>query len=121
MKKILLVAIISLSGCALIPSKWDVNEARAMTDIQISTRYFDCSKSKDQINDLQKQIVWFETYAKFKGSNDVAEIFIDISKTVSEFKDRTDKGPISPLYCDLKKKILIQQADITAKAVQGRF
>jgi len=31
------------------------------------------------------------------------------------------KGPVSPLYCDLKKKIIQQQADILAKSVQGRF
>ena len=113
--------MITLVGCSLIPSKWDGNEAKAITDIQVSVRYFDCSNPNAQVNELQKQIEWFQTYAQFKGSRDVAEIFTEISTTVKEFKDRTDKGPISPMYCDLKKKILIQQADITAKAVQGRF
>jgi hypothetical protein len=125
MKKILIIiSIVSLSGCSmlgLIPSKWDVNEAKTITDIQITTRYFDCSNASKQITKLQKQITWFEIYSQFKGSRDVSAIFVDISKTVNDFKARTDKGPISPMYCELKKKILIQQSDITAKAIQGRF
>ena len=41
--------------------------------------------------------------------------------TVAEFKNRSDKGPVSPLYCDLKRKIIIQQSAIIAKAVQMRY
>jgi len=41
--------------------------------------------------------------------------------TIKEFQDRVAQGPVSPMYCDMKKKILIQQADIIAKTVQGRF
>jgi len=28
---------------------------------------------------------------------------------------------VSPIYCDIKRKLIIQQADIIAKTVQGRF
>ena len=122
MKRILLlITVIALVSCSYIPSKWDVNEAKTITDIQITTRYFDCSNASKQIAKLQRQITWFEVYSQFKGSRDVSAIFVDISKTVNDFKARTDKGPISPMYCELKKKILIQQSDITAKAIQGRF
>ena len=125
MKKILiLITIVGLSGCSmlsLIPSKWDVNEAKTITDIQITTRYFDCSNASVQIDELQRQIAWFEVYSQFNGSRDVSAIFVDISKTVNDFKARVDKGPISALYCELKRKILIQQANITATAIQGRF
>ena len=122
MKNIYLIIIcLSLVGCSLIPSKWDSNEAKAITDIQLSTRYFDCNNVSVELNQLQKQIEWFQLYSKFKGSNDIVELFKEISSTVSQFKERSSNGHISPMYCDLKKKILIQQADITAKAIQGRF
>ena len=47
MKKLLLIlAVVSLSGCAslmeYIPSSWDVNQAKVITDIQVQARHFDC-------------------------------------------------------------------------------
>ena len=44
-----------------------------------------------------------------------------IKDTVKELQERVAKGAVSPMYCDLKKKIIQQQADILAKSVQGRF
>jgi hypothetical protein len=41
--------------------------------------------------------------------------------TAKEFAERSNKGPVSPIYCDIKRKLIIQQADIIAKTVQGRF
>ena len=118
---LLLVTIISISGCSLIPSKFDLNEAKAITDIQLTARTFDCKKPVEQVEVLSNEIVWLQTYSKFRGSRDVVAVVEGIAITTQELKDRLEKGSISPMYCDLKKKILIQQADITAKAVQGRF
>ena len=44
-----------------------------------------------------------------------------MNDTVKELVDRSSKGPVSPLYCDIKKKLMIQQADMIAHTVQGRF
>ena len=112
MKKILLMALmVGISGCSMlsfIPSKWDYNEASKITDIQQESRTLNCTvDTKKDIDQLYYDVKWFETYALYKGS--------------TELKDRSDKGPVSKLYCDIKKKIIVQQADITAKAVQGRF
>jgi len=122
MKKILMmVAIISLTGCAWIPSGFDLNEARVMTDIQQTTIEFDCTKPAAQINELDRQLEWLHTYSQYKGSRDVTAVIEELAHTTNEFKDRTDKGAISVAYCNLKKKILVQQAEITAKSVFGRF
>ena len=122
MKKIVLtVTFLFITGCSLIPSRFDLNEAKIMTDIQLTSRNFDCKNANDQVKLLSNEIEWLQTYSKFRGSRDIASIVEEIATTTQELKDRLDKGPISPMYCDLKKKILIQQADITAKAVQGRF
>lgn len=128
MKKILLIVVasVALTGCAslmeMIPSRWDVNQARAVTDIQQKARHFDCKGDQlAQLTDLEKNLEWFDLYAKTKPTRDVAKLTKTMNDTVKEFKDRAVKGPVSPIYCDIKKKLFVQQADIIAGATQGRF
>jgi len=127
MKRLLaVVAFISLTGCAnimeMIPSGWDANQAKSITDIQLEVRHFDCrAELKPQVDQLAKDIEWFDIYAKTKPTRDIAKLTGTITDTVKELQDRVDKGPVSPMYCDLKKKIIQQQTDIIAKSVQGRF
>ena len=64
---------------------------------------------------------WFNTYSVSRNSNDIVALFVELRKTVTEFKERSDKGPVSDMYCSLKKKIIVQQSEIIAKAVQMRF
>lgn len=127
MKKLLLIlALVGLTGCAsimeYIPSSWDVNQAKVITDIQLQVKHFDCKADlKPQVEQLSRDVEWFDIYAKTKPTRDIAKLTGTITTTVAELKDRVTKGPVSPLYCDLKKKIIQQQADILAKSVQGRF
>ena len=127
MKKLLIVlAFLSLTGCAsimeYIPSGWDANQAKVITDIQLEVRHFDCKADlAPQVNKLAQDVEWFNIYAKTKPTRDIAKLTGTITDTVKELQDRVAKGPVSPLYCDLKKKIIQQQADILAKSVQGRF
>jgi hypothetical protein len=127
MKRLLLiVAFLSLTGCAsimeYIPSGWDANQARVITDIQQQVRHFDCKADlAPQVSKLAQDVEWFDIYAKTKPTRDIAKLTGTITDTVTELKDRVAKGPVSPMYCDLKKKIIQQQADILAKSVQGRF
>jgi PBP1b-binding outer membrane lipoprotein LpoB len=127
MKRLLLVlAFLSLTGCAsimeMIPSGWDVNQAKVITDIQQQVRHFDCkAELAPQVNKLAQDVEWFDIYAKTKPTRDIAKLTGTITDTVKELQDRVSKGPVSPLYCDLKKKIIQQQADILVKSVQGRF
>lgn len=118
--------VVTLTGCAGLiekfPSRWDVNQAKVVTDIQQGAKRFDCKGDQlAQLNALDRDIEWFDIYAKTKPTRDVAKITKTMSDTVNEFKDRASKGPVSPLYCELKKKIIIQQSEIIAGAVQGRF
>jgi len=127
MKKLFLIlAVAGLTGCSTImeyvPSRWDVNQAKSITDIQQQTRRFDCKGDQAaQINQLDNSIEWFDIYAKSKPTRDIAKLTDTMTTTVKEYKDRLAKGPVSPLYCDLKKKVLIQQSDILSRSVQGRF
>jgi hypothetical protein len=127
MKRLLaVVAFISLTGCASImdkiPSRWDVNQAKSITDIQLQVNHFDCkAELKPQVDQLSREVEWFDIYAKTKPTRDIAKLTGTVTDTVKELQDRVNKGPVSPLYCDLKKKIIQQQVDIIAKSVQGRF
>jgi PBP1b-binding outer membrane lipoprotein LpoB len=127
MKRLLIIlAFAGLTGCAsvmeMIPSSWDVNQARVITDIQLQVKHFDCrAELKPQVDRLARDVEWFDIYAKTKPTRDINKLTGTITETVRELQDRVNKGPVSPLYCDLKKKIIQQQADILAKSVQGRF
>jgi PBP1b-binding outer membrane lipoprotein LpoB len=127
MKQLLVViSFLSLTGCAsimeYIPSGWDVNQAKVITDIQQQARHFDCKADlKPQVDQLAKDVEWFDIYAKTKPTRDIARLTSTITDTVKELQERVAKGSVSPMYCDLKKKIIQQQADILAGSVQGRF
>jgi PBP1b-binding outer membrane lipoprotein LpoB len=127
MKKLIaVVAFLSLTGCAsimeMIPSGWDVNQAKVITDIQQQVRHFDCKADlKPQVDQLARDVEWFDIYAQTKPTRDIAKLTGTITDTVKELQDRIATGPVSPMYCDLKKKIIQQQVDIIAKSVQGRL
>ena len=125
-KLIVILAVLGLSGCAsimeLIPSRWDVNQAKVITDIQLQARHLDCKADlAPQVNKLAQDVEWFDIYAKTKPTRDISKLTGTITTTVKELQDRVKAGSVSPLYCDLKKKIIQQQADILAGSVQGRF
>jgi len=127
MKKLLLVvAFLSLTGCASIkdwiPVKWDSNQSHSITTIQQTTRNFDCKGDvAAQSKVLASHIEWFEIYSKNKPTRDVIVPAEKMRDTVKELVDRSSKGPVSPTYCELKKKIIIQQSDMISHTVQGRL
>jgi PBP1b-binding outer membrane lipoprotein LpoB len=125
-KLIILCAFFALTGCAsimeYIPSSWDVNQAKVITDIQQQARHIDCKADlAPQVDQLARNVEWFDIYSQTKPTRDINKLTGTIKDTVRELQERIAKGPVSPVYCDLKKKIIQQQADILAKSVQGRF
>lgn len=127
MKKLIAILTITLlAGCSTIldyiPSRWDVNQAKSITDIQLQAKQFDCKGDQvAQITALSSNIDWFVIYSKTKPTRDITKLTDTLQKTVDEYKERVSKGTVSPMYCDLKKKIIIQQTEILAGSVQGRF
>ena len=106
----------------MIPSRWDVNQAKSITDIQQQAIRFDCKGDQvAQVNALDQSIEWFVIYSKTKPTRDITKLTDTLQKTVVEYKERASKGPVSPVYCELKRKIIIQQTEILAGSVQGRF
>jgi len=127
MKKILLLFVFCLlTGCGtirdLMPSFWDDNQAAAITNLQQATRHLDCKQSlAPQIQLISDRVEWLDIYSKFKKTRDVAKLTVTFDDTLKEFSDRLATGPVSPMYCELKKKLFMQQADIIAAAIMGRY
>ena len=127
MKKLLVViAAVALTGCSSvkewIPVRWDANQSQAITSIQQTTRNFDCKADiAQQSKVLVQQIQWFTIYSESKPTRDVIGPVGHMNDTVNEIAERSSKGPVSPMYCEIKKKLMIQQADMLAHTVQGRF
>lgn len=127
MKKIAIaLVIVSLTGCSTIkdyfPSRWDSNQSRVVTDIQQTTRNFDCKGDiAQQAKVLSTQVEWLDIYSQTKDTRDISKITGNMNDTVKELRDRSSKGPVSPMYCEIKKKIMVQQADMIGHTVQGRF
>ena len=122
MKPIVTTLIIALivSGCSLLPSKWDQNQARVITDIRQEAGSFDCKADVgQQLNALEKSIEWFQLYSNYRKANDIGSMINKLDTTVKEFQDRASKGPISPTYCQLKKSIITEEADIIGRTVGG--
>jgi hypothetical protein len=125
MKSLLAItALVTLTGCAsiidMIPSRWDVNQAKVTTDLRQATHNFDCkADQRAQLKTIAEQVQWFALYSESKGTKDIANLGKTLQATVKEFQDRPQ--PVSPIYCDIKRKLMIQQADIIAKTTQGRF
>ena len=103
MKKLLLIlAVVGLTGCASImekiPSRWDVNQAKVITDIQVQVKHFDCKGDQtQQLGSLALNVEWFDTYAKTKPTRDIAKLTDTITTTVKEYQDRLKTGPVSPM------------------------
>jgi uncharacterized protein YceK len=123
---IVVLAFVGLTGCSTvkewIPVKWDANQSASITTIQQTTRNIDCKGDiAQQSKQLAQQVEWFKIYAEAKPTRDVISPIGHMQDTVKELVDRSSKGPVSPMYCEIKKKLIIQQADMIAHTVQGRF
>ena len=122
---ILLIA--SLPGCSTIssimdkiPSRWDANQAKVITDLRQQALTFDCSKDQiAQLKVIQSSLQWFHLYSESKNTKDVDKLLDTVRGTANEFSKRPQ--PVSAIYCDIKRKLMIVQVDIAAKAIQGRF
>lgn len=130
MKKILAVAVISLSltGCATvknwIPSFWDDNQSAKIVDVRASVDRLDCSQDQlPQVSRIRDDLRWFELYSESKGwrQADVLRVIAPMKETVDDMYKRSQGTQGSKTYCELKKKMMQQQAARAAEAVLGRF
>lgn len=128
MKTLLLSILLMLTGCATvqswIPSFWDVNQSARITDVQLAVDRLDCASDQlIQVTRIRDDLRWFELYSVSKGSvqQDVIKLIQPMQATVEDMHKRNTEGRGSTVYCELKKRIMQQQASRAAAGIQGRW
>ncbi len=130
MKRFLAISfcLIALTGCSTIkswiPSFSDPNQSAKIVDVRLSVDRLDCSKDQlPQIIKIRDELRWFELYSDSKGwrQQDVLKLINPMQATVEDMYKRslTQQGTVG--YCEIKKKIMQQQAERAATVVLGRF
>ena len=132
MKKFLLIVLtsITLTGCAALeqwlPSFWDDNQSAKIIDIRLRAHNIQCDTveiQKTHADGLVKDIQWFLLYSESKGAlqKDVIRLVEPMQQTVGDWAKRTATGEASRGYCEIKKKVIIVQADKAANSVLWRY
>jgi hypothetical protein len=130
MKKLIAITAISLTltGCSTvkgwIPSFWDDNQSAKIIDVRVSVDKLDCEKDQlAQVTKIRDDLKWFEMYSQSKGwrQADVLRIISPMQETVEDMYKRSQNQQGSKMYCELKKKVMQQQASRAAEAILGRF
>jgi hypothetical protein len=128
MKTLILSITIMLTGCAgvqtWIPSFWDANQSSRITDVQLAVDRLDCAGDQlAQVTRIRDDLRWFELYSVSKGSvqQDVIKLIQPMQQTVEDMHKRNTEGRGTVTYCELKRRIMQQQAARAASGIQGRW
>ena len=117
-----------LTGCASIqswiPSFWDANQSARITDVQLAVDRLDCAGDQlSQVTRIRDDLRWFELYSRSKGTvqQDVIKLITPMQDTVEDMYKRNTEGRGSKTYCELKRRVMQQQAQRAAAGIQGRW
>ena len=113
-----LLAVLFLTGCSMIPSFWDDNEAHGVAKIRHSVDALDCSGNYLlQARQIQSDVRFLELYSSSKGSNDLLEMVKPMKETIDGLVEKEE----NKVFCSLKKKQLEKQSALIADAAMERF
>lgn len=103
-----------------MPSKWDINQARAVTDIRVEAETLNCSGNvSSSLDKIATDLLWLHTYSTYRGTKDINKMTVIVQKTVSEFQVAVAANKSNVVYCQIKKALIIQQADIIGHTFKG--
>ena len=124
----LILLVVLLTGCSTVkswvPSFWDDNQSHHIIDVRLAVEQLDCNQPHlPQVQKIYNDLRWFELYSDSKGwqQADVLRLTEPMKDSLLDFIKRSQDGQGSQGYCEIKKKLLTKQAEITARAVLGRF
>ncbi len=124
----LLAVSLTLSGCSTvkgwIPSFWDDNQSARIVDVRLKVDSIDCTQPQlPQAESIRQDLRWFELYSESKGwrQNDVLKLTAPMKETIDDWVKRSKEKEGTKVYCEIKKKILVEQSKRAATAILGRF
>ena len=119
------ILTVMLSGCTTlqswVPSFWDDNQSAYIITARLSVERINCLEPQlTQVQVLAEDLRRFELYSEAKGSlqRDVLRVIEPMQSTVKEWQTRKEG---SRAYCEIKKKLLLQQAERASKVILGRW
>ena len=119
------ILTVLLSGCTTlqswVPSFWDDNQSAYIITARLSVERINCLEPQlTQVQVLAEDLRRFELYSEAKGSlqRDVLRVIEPMQSTVKEWQTRKEG---SRVYCEIKKKLLTQQAERASKVILGRW
>ena len=119
------ILTVLLSGCTTlqswVPSFWDDNQSAYIITARLSVERINCLEPQlTQVQVLAEDLRRFELYSEAKGSlqRDVLRVIEPMQSTVKEWQARKEG---SRVYCEIKKKLLTQQAERASKVILGRW
>jgi len=109
-----------------IPSFWDDNQSHKIISVRLDIDRLDCkTQQRPQVAKLRDDLHWFRLYSESKGSRqtDVLRLTEPMEQTIEDWYKRVSAEGYkdNPIYCEMKKKVVSEQAARAAKAVLGRF
>jgi hypothetical protein len=131
MKKILIVALLFLSGCSTLMDaylmKYDTNEYQQISDIRSSAYYGKLScdnidESKDSAISIAKKTLVFKQFVQYIPHNDkVINSSIELDKMAQGLKDQYEKSnKVSAVFCKLKFDAIEKSAEIMQKNIGAK-
>lgn len=126
MNKIIIIAsALLLTGCSTvqnwIPSFWDDNQSHYVIQTRVAVEKIDCDRPQaPQVAQVRDTLRQFELYSQAKGTlqRDVLRVIEPMQATAKEWADR---GEGSKTYCEIKRKLLIQQGERASRVILGRW
>jgi hypothetical protein len=112
------LSLLLLAGCSGIPSFYDDNESLAAVEVRFAISKLDCSDPYIQVQNIKDNVDFLALYSESKRSTDLEEMILLMKDTVDTLYEKEN---ISPVYCELKKKILVEQSADIANAVMWRL
>jgi len=115
-------ATIMLASCG-IPSIsfYDDNESLLAVQVRGAAETLDCAyKQEPQVRAIQHRVNTLLYYSEAKKSKDLQEMILPMKETVDNFHARILKHD-SITFCEIKKKLIVQQSKTIADAVMQRF
>lgn len=108
----------------VVPSFWDDNQSHYIVDARLSIERLDCEQAHSpQAERIRDSVDRFMLYSESKGrlQQDVIKLVEPMKQTVDDFAKRSREKQGSKTYCELKKKIMREQAQRAAASVLGRW
>ena len=110
MKKLILMSLLLLNGCALWMAPYDNNEYALVNKVRTISQLGDCTKKN--IDSMYFTALELKNYSEMLPKNDQTIVLTkDLFTVVEEMKNRTD---FSNIYCKAKLNII----EISAEKIQ---